>query len=98
MHTRRYRHGEEKRLWEIFFNTVHKINIRDYNGSQLLAWAPHDPGSEIWKSKIERINPYVVVNKGPLPLRNHCEVSMHSERSVAELTAITQALHANTAQ
>ena len=62
MHIRRYKPGEEKRLWEIFFNTIHKINVRDYNQDQLLAWAPPDLDNEIWKNKIESINPYVAVS------------------------------------
>ena len=62
MFIRRYKRGEEKRLWEIFFNTIHKINIRDYNQAQIFAWAPPDLDNEIWKSKIESINPYVAVN------------------------------------
>lgn len=62
MHIRRYKHGEEGHLWEIFFNTVHKINIRDYSQFQVFAWAPPDLDKELWKNKIENINPYVVVN------------------------------------
>lgn len=62
MHIRRYKCGEENYLWEIFYNTIHRINIRDYNQSQVLAWAPPDLDKEIWKNKIERINPFVAVN------------------------------------
>jgi len=62
MYIKKYKPGEEKRLWEIFFNTIHNINIRDYSQSQILAWAPPDLDTEIWKNKIESINPFVVVN------------------------------------
>ncbi len=62
MYIRRYKSGEESSLWEIFFNTIHRINIRDYNKSQILAWAPPDLDKEIWRNKIESINPFVVVN------------------------------------
>lgn len=62
MHIRKYKRGEEKYLWDIFYNTIHLINIRDYNQSQLLAWAPHGLDKKIWENKIESINPYVVVN------------------------------------
>ena len=62
MHIRRYQSGEENYLWEIFYNTIHRINIRDYNQSQVLAWAPPDLDKEIWRNKIESINPFVAVN------------------------------------
>jgi len=62
MHVRRYESGEEGCLWEIFYNTIHRVNIRDYSQAQVLAWAPPDLDKKIWKNKIEEINPFVAIN------------------------------------
>lgn len=61
---RRYRSGEENYLWDIFYNTIHRINIRDYNQSQVSAWAPLGLDADIWRTKIESINPFVAISDG----------------------------------
>lgn len=37
---RNYRLEDAKALMDIFFNTIHKINIKDYTQAQVDAWAP----------------------------------------------------------
>jgi putative acetyltransferase len=58
---RRYRSGEESYLLDIFYNTIHRVNIRDYSQSQVSAWAPPGLDTDIWRTKIESINPFVAI-------------------------------------
>ena len=42
MKVRYYQQGEEKKIWDLFYNTIHKINIKHYTIEQVKAWAPND--------------------------------------------------------
>ena len=66
MLVRKYIRGEEPLLWNIFFNTIHSVNIRDYSLEQINAWAPVNLSSEVWCTKIESINPFVAVVDGQI--------------------------------
>lgn len=61
MDIRRYKENEITDLWNLFFDTIHKINIRDYTKEQIEAWAPSNFDKSIWKQKITGIDPYVAV-------------------------------------
>ena len=61
MKIRKYQPGEEQEIWTLFYNTIHKINIRDYTRDQINAWAPNDMDLETVFQKIRDINPYVVI-------------------------------------
>ena len=61
MEVRKLRKGEEKEAWELFYNTIHNVNIRDYTESQVEAWAPADFDVNIAIQKIRDIDPFVVI-------------------------------------
>ena len=61
---RKYRPGEESELWNLFFNTVRSVSIRDYTVEQVRQWAPDEIDEGQWRDRIERINPYVCVHDG----------------------------------
>ena len=42
------RPGEEPALWQLFYDTVHTVNLGDYTPAQVNAWAPHTPDMAIW--------------------------------------------------
>lgn len=49
-------------LAEIFFNTIHRINIKDYTQEQVDVWAPESSlEGDGWKKKFLRTNPIVAV-------------------------------------
>ncbi len=60
MKVRKYNVGEEMILWNIFYNTIHNVNSKDYDTNQISAWAPSNLDSDIWINKIRSINPFVV--------------------------------------
>ena len=66
MEVRKYRKGEEKELWELFYNTIHNVNIHDYDKNQIAAWAPDDLDITIAIQKFREIDPFVVVEEGKI--------------------------------
>lgn len=49
-------------LANIYYNTIHKINIRDYNQQQVDVWAPKSSLElEGWMKKWEKLKPIVAV-------------------------------------
>lgn len=59
---RDYKTEDAQALADIYYNTIHQINIRDYSESQVDAWAP--PTSlnvEAWKKKWEKLKPFIAV-------------------------------------
>lgn len=63
---RRYRPGEEERLWQIFHDTTHIINGRHYTGEQCERWAPAVVDMPAWRERIRRKNPFVAEENGKI--------------------------------
>ena len=61
MDVRKFRQGDEEELWELFYNTIHNVNIQDYDTAQLAAWAPDDLDMNIAVQKFREIDPFVVI-------------------------------------
>lgn len=57
---RKYRESDIEDLWNLFYSTIHCVNINDYNAEQVEAWAPTGFDISVWKSKIKCIDPFVV--------------------------------------
>lgn len=66
MEVRKLRQGEETELWELFYNTIHNVNIRDYDENQIEAWAPCDFDVNIAIRKFRDIDPFVAVKNGKI--------------------------------
>jgi putative acetyltransferase len=66
MHIRKFRRGDEKELWNLFYNTIHNVNIRDYNKAQVAAWAPYDLDINYAIQKFRKIEPFVVIKDGKI--------------------------------
>ncbi|MFV0517924.1 MAG: GNAT family N-acetyltransferase [Aminipila sp.] len=48
MKIREYRQADQKVLFQLFYNTVHEINCRDYNEEQINTWAPVNIDLKAW--------------------------------------------------
>ena len=48
MFLRPYRPADKRFLQQLFFDTIHTVNARDYASEQLNAWAPLEPNRETW--------------------------------------------------
>jgi putative acetyltransferase len=66
LEVRKFRKGEEIELWKLFYNTIHNVNIKDYDENQIAAWAPDDPDLNIVFQKFRDINPFVVIKEGKI--------------------------------
>ena len=48
MELREYRPEDCREMAELFYDTVHTVNRRDYTEAQVMAWAPGVPDLEQW--------------------------------------------------
>lgn len=59
---RRYAPGEEKELWQLYYNTTHLINGTFYTKEQVERWAPSNKDMKEWEMRIQSKNPFVAVD------------------------------------
>jgi putative acetyltransferase len=52
MRVRTYEIGDTKQIVQLFYDTVHEVNIRDYTKAQVDAWAPADLDLETWTKSL----------------------------------------------
>jgi len=64
MEIRKYRLGEERAIWNIYYNTIHHVNTAHYSRDQIEAWAPVNLDESTWSGKIREIDPYIAVLNG----------------------------------
>ncbi len=60
---RRYKEGDAKFLSQIYYNTIHIVNAKDYSKEQLDAWAPWSSMQDCsrWEENLEKIKPFVAL-------------------------------------
>ncbi|MEH8019048.1 GNAT family N-acetyltransferase [Rheinheimera muenzenbergensis] len=59
---RPYQPGEEPLLRELFYNTVHHVNQRDYTPAQRNAWAPAQYDENAWAMRMLESEPFVALD------------------------------------
>ena len=47
-----YRTEDASSLTALFYDTVHRINAKDYTREQIMAWAPDDLDPEEWDGSL----------------------------------------------
>lgn len=63
---RKYRSSDCKYLWELFYQTVHEINSRDYTNEQLDVWASGSADLEKWAQSFSGHYTVVAVKEGSI--------------------------------
>ena len=63
---RRYKDGDEERLWQLYHDTTHIINGKDYTPEQCERWAPAVVDMSKWKERIRASNPFVAEENGKI--------------------------------
>src|SRR3989344_2508412 len=54
--------SDAEALMNIFYNTIHKVNIKDYSLEQVNAWASKsDMKLEVWENRFIKNNPIVAL-------------------------------------
>jgi len=61
---RRYRPGEERALFNVYYSAIHLVASRDYSPRQIEAWAPRNVDPALWQDRMRGINPYVAELEG----------------------------------
>lgn len=64
MEIRRYKSGEERELWELYFNTTHQIVAQNYTVDQVNRWAAPNADMDIWAKRLVNTNPFVAIEGG----------------------------------
>lgn len=64
MTIRRYKPEDCKRLTELFYDTVHTVNARDYTEEQLNVWATGNADMERWNASLSEHYSVVAEEKG----------------------------------
>lgn len=52
MQIRTYQSSDRKEITELFYNTVHTVNMRDYTKEQVDVWAPEEPDLDGWNESL----------------------------------------------
>ena len=63
---RRILPGEEASVRQLFYDTIHQINCRDYTKQQIEAWAPFTYDKNNWHKRIHSNDTYVVIKDGQI--------------------------------
>jgi len=61
---RSYESKDADVTWELKFNTIRKINIRDYTSAQTKAWAPDNFDNKLWQKRVSDMNPFIAELNG----------------------------------
>lgn len=63
MEIRKYERDDLEKIIKLFRDTVHNVNIKDYNPEQVEAWAPADSiDMEMWNKTLSEHHTFVAVN------------------------------------
>ena len=66
MKIREYKSEDCRALAELFYETVHTVNAKDYTEEQLDAWASGDTDLEKWDSSFHKHHSFVAVSDGQI--------------------------------
>ncbi len=60
---RRYNDGDAKFISQLYYDTIHTVNAKDYSKEQLEAWAPYSSVKDYsgWEEKLQKIKPFVAL-------------------------------------
>ena len=61
----------------LYYDTVHRINRRDYSRQQIEAWAPAAEGESFWRERFERYRVFVAEHAGIVTGFAELEITGH---------------------
>ncbi|WP_455210317.1 GNAT family N-acetyltransferase [Kaarinaea lacus] len=64
MHLRRYQKSDIPQIAQLYYDTIHQVNSKDYSPSQIQAWAPRVYPTRFWATRFQRYTVYVVEQDG----------------------------------
>ena len=64
MEVRKYKSADIKEILQLFYDTVHSVNVKDYTQEQVDVWATGDENVEEWDQSLLSHHSYVAVENG----------------------------------
>lgn len=61
MKIRRFKPGEERAIWSVYFAATRESIARDYHPELIERWAPQDRDMNEWADRLAQKNPFVAV-------------------------------------
>ena len=61
---RNYERRDAYVTWDLKFQTIRNINIRDYSSEQVAAWAPANFDMDVWLKRIDDMKPFIAEING----------------------------------
>ncbi|MGL5063329.1 MAG: GNAT family N-acetyltransferase [Microcoleus sp.] len=80
MRVRTYEIGDTQEIVQLFYDTVHEVNIRDYTKAQVDAWAPADIDVESWTKSLSNKFTFVAEEGGKIAGFGELEANGHVDR------------------
>ena len=75
---REYRGRDARALADIYYDTIHRVNARDYSSAQISAWAPlEDRDDAEWMIRFARTHPFVAELRGQIAGFSELESNGH---------------------
>jgi putative acetyltransferase len=59
MLVRTHRNSDIANISRLYYDTIHRVNSRDYTREQIDAWAPEVPAESFWKERFKKYSVYV---------------------------------------
>lgn len=60
---REFKVGDELEIYQLFYDTVHHVNTRDYTEEQVNIWAPEKPDMTQWQTTLNENYTFVAISK-----------------------------------
>lgn len=80
LHIREFREEDSGALGELFFRTIHTVNLGDYTQAQVDAWAPADRDMAAWSKRFEGRHTFVAEVGGQIAGFAELDPSGHIDR------------------
>jgi putative acetyltransferase len=61
---REFKLEDTEAIMQLFYDTVHRINVRDYSAAQVEAWAPKEMDYEQWRGRLQSKMTYIAELEG----------------------------------
>ncbi|MGR5146912.1 GNAT family N-acetyltransferase [Photobacterium alginatilyticum] len=61
---RSYERRDAHVTWDLKFQTIRNINIRDYSSEQVAAWAPANFDMDVWLKRVDDMKPFIAEING----------------------------------
>ena len=80
MKVRRYEIGDTEQIIQLFYNTIHEVNIRDYTKAQVDAWTSVNMEVKVWTNSLKSKFTYVAEKDGKIIGFGELEANGHIDR------------------